>query len=50
MRVAVLGGMMHAVAGYDGTVKLSSMVCFDPSTGQWSIGKYVPLRSHGGLH
>ena len=37
MGVAVLDGKMYAVGGNGGTYCLSSVDCFDPSTGQWSM-------------
>ena len=37
MVVAVLGGFLYAVAGYDGTRELSSLERFDPSTNVWSF-------------
>ena len=37
MGVAVLDVKMYAVGGYDGVDTLSSLECFDPLMGQWSM-------------
>jgi hypothetical protein len=36
--VAVVDGKLYVVGGVDGTnTRLSSVECFDPSTGEWSV-------------
>jgi kelch-like protein 18 len=34
--LVTLKGKMYAVGGYDGSVFLRSVECFDSATGQWS--------------
>ena len=40
---------IFAVGGFDGTNRLSSVECFDPSTGQWSgVAAMSTARSYFG--
>ena len=47
--VAMVDGKLYAVGGFDGTNRLSSVECFDPSTGQWSgVAAMSTARSYFG--
>jgi len=42
--VAVLGGLIYAIGGFDGHQRLKTVECYDPNTNQWTM--MPPMNEH----